>query len=255
MEDVQQHALSLLEPWLCASSGMPVLENVMDQRILMDKTIVQLMLNVDTDAYFYDTNSMIPTFRKVFHRFLRICDGIRMMGNEIQEVSATDLFTTEEVRGLAYYAETKSGIQKFAGSLQSWAYHIIINGTHPINREEIVRFVPVYVGPRTRSSIKPKDVQLNTNIFSNHPSSRIDPTTPIGSLGLPLCFEMSPKNHDFQYWLRRSLRNPKQVVCKPGSYFIVKLFEDIHGIPEDRRFSRLMIMQMIESENDDTSDE
>ncbi len=222
----------------------------------MDKHIVHILLNVDTGAYFYDFESMTPVIRKVLRRYITICEALKNASAEIEIDSATDLFTTEDVRGISYYTETKSGLQKFAGSLQSWAYHIIVNGAHPINREEILRFVPITVGPRTRQSLLVKDLKTESNIISCGNVSRLNCIHYLSKLapnGLPNCFSLEPVQFAIiMSSLKFSLMAPCRTTYKPGTLLEINKFETDNEIPMDRRFSRLVLLQ---DYSDDSSSE
>jgi hypothetical protein len=262
LSDIEQKVFSYLRPWLCASSGMThvpmaddILEKNLEENRLMDKHIVHILLNVDTDAYFYDWPSMVPTIRKVLWRYVNICEALKNLGPEMQVEAAQDLFTTEDIRGLSYYTETKSGLQKFAGSLQSWAYHIILNGTHPITREQITRFVPITVGPRTRQSLMPKDIKIESNFISCINSSNIHCAhyqSKLSHLGLPNCFTLKPCEYAIILsTLKFSLLAPKQNCFKPGTFLEIHKFETENEIPVDRQFSNLLLLEL----DDDSSSE
>jgi len=251
MNALEKRAFALLEPWLCASSGAGediIKEPAASQRLLIDKAIVKLLLNVDTSAYFYNDESMWPTKRLVLRRYTQIYTALKNMDPEKALDSASDIFTTDDVRGLSYFARTASGLQPFAGSLQSWCYHIIVNGTHPITREDITGFCPITVGPRTRSTYARPDTAWATDMLAK------DYQATLNYKGLPECFlTIQPI---FVSTLRIVLLSPLKSLTPPG-YAAIRNFEKAFDIPEDRQYSRLILLECLHDASDieDSDDE
>lgn len=238
MNALEKRAWTLLEPWLCASSGAGeeiCAASASKQRLLIDKAIIKILLSVDTDAYFYCGESMWPTMRKVLSRYVSIYMALKNMEPESAVTSASDIFTADDVRGLSYFAITASGVQPFAGSLQSWSYHIILNGTHPITREEIIGFRPITVGPRTRSTFaKSPDTAYYTDMIAK------DYMATLHYKGLPECFlSIQPI---FVSTLRICLLSPLKAIKYPG-FVAVREFEISYEIPDDRKYSRLLLLE------------
>jgi hypothetical protein len=249
MNALEKRAFALLEPWLCASSGAGeaiIKEPAASQRLLIDKAIVKLLLSVDTAAYFYNEESTWPAKRLVLRRYTQIYTALKNLEPEIAVDSASDIFTADEVRGLSYYACTASGTQPFAGSLQSWCYHIIINGTHPITREDITGFCPITVGPRTRSTYaQASDVAYETDLLAK------DYQATLNYKGLPECFlTIQPI---FVSTLRVVLLSPLKNLTPPG-YAAIRDFEKTFDIPEDRQYSRLILLECLHEASDIESD-
>ena len=249
MNALEKRAFALLEPWLCASSGAGeeiIKEPAASQRLLIDKAIVKLLLNVDTSAYFYNDESMWPAKRLVLRRYTQIYAALKNLAPETALESASDIFTTDDVRGLSYFARTASGIQPFAGSLQSWCYHIIVNGTHPITREDITGFCPITVGPRTRSTYAdPPDIAYATNMLAKDYQATLHYT------GLPECFlTIQPI---FVSTLRVVMLTPHKPLVPP-SFAAIRDFEKTFDIPEDRQYSRLILLECLHDASDIDSD-
>lgn len=163
--DVEVQCFLLLRPWLIENHGtldFNAIENNGQLVRAEKKAIMAILLSLDSNEYIFDYWSMGSMIRLILQRLL---DFGRLLidSQEHGPMSGQDLFTgeTHELQQTAtsvvgqnviiinpsaqkclVFGVTESGEKKdYLGSLNDWAYHILLNGSsHPATRENLKHF-------------------------------------------------------------------------------------------------------------------
>ena len=147
--EVETRAFENLKAWLTENHGTIDMEAIQNNGQLVraeKKAIMAILLSLDPNEYIFDYWSMGTFVRIILDRLLvfgRLLLESKETGSTLEgpDIFSGETHGHEHTEAIAF-AETESGEKReYLGSLNSWAYHIILNGaTHPATREPIKSF-------------------------------------------------------------------------------------------------------------------
>lgn len=148
--EVETRAFEMLKPWLIENHGTIDMNQIQNNGQLVraeKKAIMAIMLSLDANEFIFDYWSFGTFIRIILERLLdfgRLMldsqeTGQILLGSDMFSGEAHDASTEALVPA---FAVTETGEKKeYLGSMNAWAYHIILNGpSHPATREPIRHF-------------------------------------------------------------------------------------------------------------------
>jgi hypothetical protein len=186
-----------------------------------------LALTVRPNEYLVHTSDVGQALRTVLERYLWLLKKVKSLSTNLlvdPAIEYVDTFTSCDDTGPLFLAKTETGAyqKEFLGTLESWTYHILMNGPiHPMTRRPIQNFCQVLV---------------------SNDASAVIPT--LECLRIP---------SEVQRILEMSLRESFAMPVKPD-YTMHDLidFEEMYGIPDERSMSRYLLHSYFFDPMDDT---
>ena len=209
-------AFDTLVSWIHEKTGAPQVAN----------SVMQCLLSVDTQAYINNRVCMGPIIRKILRRAMEARALFKSISKCAEPTRSVDMFSSETTDVL--YPITSSGLKvEAAASDDSWAYNFIINGlVCPTTREPIVQLAkgtPVYATRASEAAIQ------------------------LSSLNIPSLFKISDAEAA-DLWETMDMMDGMPPFDEPPYNFLNSLeFEEMYGIPTDRRFSTIYAQNIVNS--------
>jgi hypothetical protein len=200
--------------WYCVCRILPYVKSKIDVRNFRH-VMGYLALSVKPNEFIINCHDIGQALRTVLERYLWLIKKIPSLSKNIvfdDTVEQIDVFTSCQ-EGPLFLAKTETDAfqKEFLGTLDSWTYHVLLNGPlHPMTRRPIQQFSQLI-----HSSCTPSEVRL------------LD------------CLQVSSEvQKALEMSLRESMAEPNKI-----EYNIPQLFEfeEAFGIPDERSLSSYLL--------------